>query len=62
MDTVSLTSTIRGLAPTMRADLERLVRIPSVAFPGFPPEPVRAAAEVTAEVLRDAGLGGAGLL
>jgi cysteinylglycine-S-conjugate dipeptidase len=51
----------RGAAQ-VRADLERLVRIPSVAFPGFPPEPVAEAAAVTAEILRDAGLTGAELI
>ncbi|MFC4058163.1 M20/M25/M40 family metallo-hydrolase [Planomonospora corallina] len=37
-------------------DLKRLVSIPSVAFPGHPEEPVRAAAALTEELLRDAGL------
>jgi acetylornithine deacetylase/succinyl-diaminopimelate desuccinylase-like protein len=40
----------------IRADLERLVRIPSVAFEGFDPGPVRESAEATAEILREAGL------
>ncbi|MBA2349956.1 MAG: M20/M25/M40 family metallo-hydrolase [Solirubrobacterales bacterium] len=35
-----------------QADLEALVRIPSVAFEGFPEEPNLAAAELTAELLR----------
>ncbi|MEX2276132.1 MAG: M20/M25/M40 family metallo-hydrolase [Actinomycetota bacterium] len=54
--------TIRELAPTIRADLERLVAIPSVAFGGFPPEPVREAADATADILRSAGLPGVRLL
>ncbi|MDX8151932.1 M20/M25/M40 family metallo-hydrolase [Patulibacter brassicae] len=40
----------------LRADLEALVALPSVAFPGFPTEPVRAAADLTEELLREAGL------
>ena len=48
--------------PAVRADLERLVRIPSVAFDGFPSEPVRAAADATAEILTAAGLPGVRLL
>lgn len=42
----------------LQDDLERLVRLPSVAFPGFPPEPVREAADLTARLLADAGLEG----
>ena len=40
----------------VRADLERLVRIPSIAFDGYPSEPVREAADATAEILTAAGL------
>ena len=42
--------------PAARADLERLVRIASVALPGFPPEPLQRAAEAVTDVLRSAGL------
>ena len=28
------------LMPRLRAELEALVRLPSIAFPGFPEEPV----------------------
>lgn len=40
----------------MRADLERLIRIPSVSAPGFDPAPVRESARVTAEILEASGL------
>jgi acetylornithine deacetylase/succinyl-diaminopimelate desuccinylase-like protein len=53
---------VAALMPQIRADLERLVRIPSIAFPGYPDEPVRAAAEATREILRDAGLANAELI
>ena len=46
----------------VRADLERLVRIPSVSAAGFDPEPVALAASATAEVLEASGLGGVRLL
>ena len=45
-----------GEMPGLRADLERLVRIPSIAFPGYEPQPVRDSAEATAEILAAAGL------
>src|SRR4051812_18036389 len=39
----------------IRADLERLVRLPSIAFAGFPRAPLEEAAEVVAGLLREAG-------
>ncbi|HEX6389147.1 MAG TPA: dipeptidase [Solirubrobacteraceae bacterium] len=53
---------VAALMPQIRADLERLVRIPSIAFPGYPEEPVVAAAEATRDVLRAAGVANAELL
>jgi acetylornithine deacetylase/succinyl-diaminopimelate desuccinylase-like protein len=47
---------VAAAMPDTRADLERLVRIPSIAFPGFPKGPVLEAAEATAEILRSTGL------
>jgi acetylornithine deacetylase/succinyl-diaminopimelate desuccinylase-like protein len=48
--------------PRVRAELERLVRIPSIAFPGYDPAPVRASAETTATILADAGYDGVRLI
>ncbi|HEU4423791.1 MAG TPA: dipeptidase [Pilimelia sp.] len=42
--------------PGVRADLERLVRIPGIAFAGFDHSQVDRSAEVTAELLRGCGL------
>src|SRR5918995_4791352 len=42
--------------PAAVADLGALVRIPSVAFPGFDPAPVRRSAEAVAELVRETGL------
>jgi acetylornithine deacetylase/succinyl-diaminopimelate desuccinylase-like protein len=42
--------------PRVRADLERLVRIPGIAFPGFDHSVVERSAEATAELLRGCGL------
>ena len=44
--------------PRVRESLERLVRIPSVSFPGFDPAPVRESAKATAEILEACGVGG----
>ncbi|MCS6803139.1 MAG: M20/M25/M40 family metallo-hydrolase [Chloroflexota bacterium] len=60
--TEPLRAAIRAAMPAARADLERLIRIPSVAFPGFPSEPVRAAADATREILAAAGYQGARLI
>jgi acetylornithine deacetylase/succinyl-diaminopimelate desuccinylase-like protein len=42
--------------PGVRADLERLVRIPGIAFEGFDHAQVERSAEATAELLRGCGL------
>jgi len=60
--TPDLRTAVAALAPRMRADLERLVRIPSVAFEGFDPGPVRASAEATADILGSAGFEGVRLI
>ncbi|MYW66414.1 M20/M25/M40 family metallo-hydrolase [Streptomyces sp. SID8379] len=40
----------------LRADLERLAAIPSIAFPGFPAAPVHEAHDLLVGLLRDAGV------
>ena len=42
--------------PGVRQDLERLVRIPSIAFPGYDHSQVERSAEAVAELLRGAGV------
>jgi acetylornithine deacetylase/succinyl-diaminopimelate desuccinylase-like protein len=59
---MSLRDDLAAAMPATRADLERLVRIPSIAFDGFPAAPVRDAAEATAAILADAGLSNAKLI
>ena len=49
-------------AAALRDDLERLVRIPSIAFDGYPLAPVREGADTTAAILTAAGLGDVRLL
>jgi acetylornithine deacetylase/succinyl-diaminopimelate desuccinylase-like protein len=51
----------RGM-PRAIEDLSRLIRIPSIAFPGFDDAPVRASAQATAEILEAAGFDGVRLL
>jgi acetylornithine deacetylase/succinyl-diaminopimelate desuccinylase-like protein len=51
-----LSSRAAGLMPELLADLERLVAIPSVAFPGYPPEPVQQMADEALRLFREAGL------
>jgi acetylornithine deacetylase/succinyl-diaminopimelate desuccinylase-like protein len=57
-----LHAAVDRIFPAVRRDLERLIRIPSVAFPGFDPRPVRESAETTREVLEGAGAGNVRLL
>ena len=46
---------MRELMPQVRADLERLVRIPSVSAPGHDPAPLVRSADLVAELLRAVG-------
>jgi len=46
---------VRALFPAVRADLERLVRVPSMSAAGYDAAPVRESARITAEILRAAG-------
>lgn len=48
--------------PRTVEELSRLVRIPSIAFPGYDGAPVRASAEATAEILDGAGYTGVRLI
>ncbi|WP_409237610.1 M20/M25/M40 family metallo-hydrolase [Streptomyces sp. PA5.6] len=52
----SFEATVDGLMDGLRADLERLAAIPSIAFPGFPAGPVEEAHDLVAGLLRDAGV------
>lgn len=47
---------IDRLLPSVRADLERLVRVPSISAPGFPIEPLQESAALTASLLAECGL------
>lgn len=55
MNTEEIRSRVRAMMPEILADLERLVAIPSVAFPGYPPEPVHDMADATLDLFRDVG-------
>lgn len=57
-----LRSAIDDVFPSVRADLERLVRIPSVSADGFEAPVMRESAEAVAELLRAAGADDARLL
>ncbi|EHM25584.1 MULTISPECIES: M20/M25/M40 family metallo-hydrolase [Streptomyces] len=51
-----LSTRVDALMDGLVADLKRLTAIPSVAFPGFPPEPVREAHDLLVDLLRGAGV------
>jgi acetylornithine deacetylase/succinyl-diaminopimelate desuccinylase-like protein len=56
MSETELRAAIRREMPGVRAELERLVRIPSIAFDGFDHAHVQRSAEAVADLLRGAGL------
>lgn len=47
---------VTDLLPQLHADLERLVRIPSIAFPGFPDEPLFEAHDAVVDLLHASGV------
>ena len=51
-----ITERVHRLMPDVLRDLNRLIIYPSVAFPGYPPEPVRAMSSATADLLRAYGI------
>jgi acetylornithine deacetylase/succinyl-diaminopimelate desuccinylase-like protein len=51
-----LQQTIEGLMPRLTDELEKLVRLPSVSFPGFPAAPVEQAGAAVARLFAEAGL------
>ncbi|NUT22416.1 MAG: dipeptidase [Hamadaea sp.] len=51
-----LSARLDSLMPGVRADLERLVRIPSVSAPGFDFSPIDSSASLVASLLTDCGL------
>jgi acetylornithine deacetylase/succinyl-diaminopimelate desuccinylase-like protein len=56
VDVAALRARVAGLMPGVRADLERLVRIPSVSAAAFDQAHVEASAEAVAGLLRAAGM------
>ena len=56
MDLQDVRARVSALMPGILDDLNELVAIPSVAFPGYPPEPVEEMANRTLELFRDAGV------
>lgn len=56
VDVDALRARVRGVLPGVRADLEALVRIPSVSAPAFDPAPLEASAQAVAALLRGAGM------
>jgi acetylornithine deacetylase/succinyl-diaminopimelate desuccinylase-like protein len=50
-----------AMMPKLLADLEHLVSIPSVAFPGHPPEPVGQMADEALRLFQEAGFANAEL-
>ena len=56
MSETELRAAVAREMPGVRADLERLVRIPGIAFEGFDHSHVERSAEAVAELLRGCGL------
>jgi acetylornithine deacetylase/succinyl-diaminopimelate desuccinylase-like protein len=55
MDYKQLQEAVVAMMPEVQADLEKLVRIPSVSLPGFPPEPLSTMAGAVSDLLTSVG-------
>jgi acetylornithine deacetylase/succinyl-diaminopimelate desuccinylase-like protein len=62
MQDAEIRARVTAMMPEILADLERLVAIPSVAFPGYPPDPVNEMAAATLGLFRSVGVTDAALL
>jgi acetylornithine deacetylase/succinyl-diaminopimelate desuccinylase-like protein len=62
MQADELRNAVSEWQPRAVEELSKLVRIPSIAFPGYDEKPVRESAEATAETLEAAGYGGVRLI
>jgi len=56
MDIGQLRKDVRDMMPELEGDLEKLIAIPSCAFPGYPPEPVNEMCDETVALLKRYGL------
>ncbi|WP_062463812.1 M20/M25/M40 family metallo-hydrolase [Demequina soli] len=55
MSAAEIQEKVRSLMPGVIEDLKELISIPSIAFPGYPEEPMHRMAERTLELFREAG-------
>src|SRR5512144_640438 len=62
MEAHEIREKVRTLMPRVIEDLEELVAIPSVSFPGYPAEPVEQMAQRTLALFREAGFTDARLM
>ena len=62
MNAHDLRDAIAREQPRAVEELSTLVRIPSIAFPGYDDKPVLASADATADILEAAGFGGVRLI
>jgi len=56
MTDAEIRAAVDRVLPSVREDLERLVRVPGIAFPGFDPAQVQRSAELVADLCRQAGV------
>lgn len=59
---MDLNARLAELRPSILSDLQNLIRIPSIAFEGYPTEPLLQAAQATVDLFRGAGVRDARLL
>ncbi len=62
MNDAEIQARVAAMMPQLLETLENLVAIPSIAFPGYPAEPVNEMAQRTLELFREAGFADAQLM